>query len=218
MLECWELLFTPLLHYSITPLLRFFLRVFVPSWRYSNMKPFQKIAFIVVVSCQFLVLGGMIAKQVHLLRTGDVVLLKCQPIDPRSLFSGDYVILSYTISRFTKEQFQQLNHDGEDFKQKNSIYVALQAGEESKFWNAAAVSHDRKKLKAEYPVVIKGSVRARWQQYQIRYGVESYFVPQFEGRRIEREISNASVEVAISNSGESGIKRLFIGAQEVKFY
>jgi uncharacterized membrane-anchored protein len=182
------------------------------------MKPFPKIVFIVVVSCQFLVLGGMIAKQVHLLKTGDVVLLKCQPIDPRSLFSGDYVILSYTISRFSEEEFQQLNRYNEDFEPKDSIYVALQQGKESKFWNAAAISHDRKKFKAEYPVVIKGSIRARWQQYQIRYGVESYFVPQFEGRRIEREISNASVEVAVSNSGESGIKRLFIGEEEVKFY
>ncbi len=182
------------------------------------MRSFQKIAFIVVVICQFLVLGGMIAKRVLLLNTGETVLLKCQPIDPRSLFSGDYVILNYTISRFTEEQFRQINRDQEDFTKDDTVYVALQQEEGGKFWQAAAVSHHRKKLKAEYPVVIRGVVTSEWRNYQIRYGVENYFVPQFEGHRIEREFSNASVEVAVADSGESGIKRLFIEEEEVKFY
>ena len=59
------------------------------------MKSFSKIAFILIVVLQLASLGAMIAKRVHLLNTGKKILLKCEPIDPRSLFSGDYVILNY---------------------------------------------------------------------------------------------------------------------------
>jgi uncharacterized membrane-anchored protein len=181
------------------------------------MRPLQKIAFVVVVLCQLLTLGAMIAKQEHLLQTGDVVLLKCEPIDPRSLFSGDYVILNYTISRFSEEEFQQLNRDDEEFQNRDTVYVALEKRPNSKFWNAAAISHDLKKLKAHYPVVIRGVMKSTW-NYRIRYGVEHYFVPQYEGLRLERELADASVEVAVSDSGDSGIKRLFIDDREVVFY
>ncbi|MCP4399661.1 MAG: GDYXXLXY domain-containing protein [bacterium] len=182
------------------------------------MKKFPTLAFVIVILCQVLVLGGMIARRVHLLETGDVVLLQCRPVDPRSLFSGDYVVLSYTISRFMEEQFRQLNQDSKEFKRHDTIYVALSKGLDGKHWDAVAVSQDRKKLRADYPVVIRGVIQSTWQPHQVRYGVESYFVPQFEGKRIEREISNVSVEVAVAKSGESGIKRLFIDEQEVAFY
>ncbi len=181
------------------------------------MRPLQKIAFVVVVVCQLLTLGGMIAKQERLLQTGAVVLLECQPVDPRSLFSGDYVILNYTISTFSEEEFQRLNRDDEYFQERETIYVALEKSQSSKFWDAVAVSHDLNKLKVQYPVVIRGVIKSTW-NHRIRYGVEHYFVPQSEGLRIENEISNVSVEVAVSDSGESGIKRLFIKDREVAFY
>lgn len=181
------------------------------------MTPFQKVAFIIVVLFQLLTLGGMIAKQENLLQTGDVVLLKCEPIDPRSLFSGDYVILNYTISTFSEEEFRRLNRYNEYFQKRETIYVALEKGQDSKYWNAVAVSHDLKKLKAQHPIVIRGVFLSSW-QYRIRYGVEHYFVPQDEGHWIEQELSNVSVEVAVSDSGDSGIKRLFIKDREVLFY
>ena len=181
------------------------------------MKPFPKIAFVLVVVFQLLALGGMLANREYLLRTGQVVLLKCQPIDPRSLLSGDYVRLNYTISTFREDQFRLFNRDNETFQQQDTIYVALEKTANSPFWNAAAVSHDLKKLKATYPVVMRGVFLFTW-SYQVRYGVEQYFVPQFEGLQIEREIRNTSVEVAVSGSGESAIKRLFVNDQEVKFY
>ena len=62
------------------------------------MKSFQKAAFITIVIMQIAVLGVMIGNRVCLLDTGVKVLLKCEPVDPRSLISGDYVILNYEIS------------------------------------------------------------------------------------------------------------------------
>lgn len=179
--------------------------------------PFSKKAFGVVVFLQVMVLVVMIAQRVYLLETGDVVLLKCEPIDPRSLFSGDYVRLNYTISNFDPTRFDNLNQDKEIFKNGETLFVALEKTKESPFWEAVAVSHDFQKLKTKYPIVIRGTLQSLY-PYRIRYGVEQYFVPQYEGRHIEQALDKVSVEVAISSSGESAIKRLFLDDQEVVFY
>ena len=179
------------------------------------MKSFSRKAFVIVVGLQLLLLGGMIAKRVYLLRTGKVVLLRCEPVDPRSLFSGDYVILDYQISRLDPDR-PDLNPNKEEFRRNSTIYVALRQESTGKFWQAAEVSHDLASLQARYPVVLRGVLR---HYNRVRYGVEQYFVPQFEGLAIEKEInsSQVSVELAVAASGESALKRMFIAGQEVKF-
>jgi uncharacterized membrane-anchored protein len=76
------------------------------------------------------------------------------------------------------------------------------------------------RLRQRWPVVLRGTVREAhaWVGIDVRYGVEEYFVPQHQGRRIEQQISRTSVELAVAPSGASGIKRLFIDDQEVVFH
>jgi uncharacterized membrane-anchored protein len=185
------------------------------------MKPFPKLAFALVVMLQLLAFGGMIARQEYLLRTGTIVRLKCEPVDPRSFLSGDYVRLNYTISNFSEEEFQRLNPNQETFRKHDTIYVALTAPSTQPYWGAAEVSHDRNRLRARYSVVIRGEIQENWQT-RIRYGVEQYFVPQFAGKPIENSIRDDTVEVtvdlAVSASGDSALKRLLIANAEVKFY
>jgi len=178
-----------------------------------------RIGFVVVVVAQLLVLGAMVAKRVYLLRTGTPVLLECVPVDPRSLFSGDYVRLNYRISRFTAEELQRLNPTGESFKPHETVYLALERPRGAKFHEAREISHDGDRLRQRFAVVIRGTARegSAWTGLGVRYGVEEYFVPQHQGRRIEREMARTSVEVAVSAAGESGIRRLFIDDQEVQF-
>ena len=59
------------------------------------------IAVAVVALGQAAVLGWMIWERTSLLSNGREVVLEVIPVDPRSLFRGDYVILGYDISRFT---------------------------------------------------------------------------------------------------------------------
>ncbi len=181
------------------------------------MTSFQKKGFILVVALQIGALSFMIHKRTELLETGKSVMLRCVPVDPRSLFSGDYVVLNYAISSFSSERFESLNRGGERFKKNDTIYVGLVNDEGSGFWDAAEVSHEREKLKERYKVVIRGEMTSLY-RYRIKYGVEEYFVPQYEGKKIEKRIRDVSVEVAVSGSGESGIKKLFISGKEVKFY
>ncbi|PKL19036.1 MAG: hypothetical protein CVV49_02830 [Spirochaetae bacterium HGW-Spirochaetae-5] len=182
------------------------------------MKPYQKILFPVIVALQIAVLGFMITKQEMLLARGTKVLLKCQPIDPRSLFSGDYVILNYEISIISEEIISKSGIDDTYKLEKKDIYVALKPKPDGKYYTAAAISQRPDELKKLYPIIIKGRVEYASNTLQIRYGVESYFVPQREGKIIEESLKNVSVEVSVSESGESAISKLFIDGKEVKFY
>ena len=186
------------------------------------MKRYQKILFPVIVALQLCVLFFMITKQELLLANGTKVLLKCEPIDPRSLFSGDYVILNYEISRIGYDII--LKSDLKDIEKINylerkDIYVALILQTNDMHHKIAAISDSIDKLKQNYSTIIKGRVYyAGYDELRVRYGVESYFVPQREGKKIEENMRNASVEVSVSDNGDSVISKLFIDGEEVKFY
>ena len=178
-----------------------------------------RLGFVVVVAAQLLVLGGMVARRLILLRTGTTVVLECVPVDPRSILSGDYVRLNYRISRFVGDEWKRVNPGGAQFKPHETVYVGLERPGDARFHEARAVSHDPGRLRQRWPVVLRGTVRElRWGDgIEVRYGVEEYFVPQNQGRRIEQNIARTSVELAVAKSGESGIRRLFIDDQEVVF-
>jgi len=57
------------------------------------------IGFFAAISLQVLLLTSVIAFKQYTVWTGDTVILRVQPRDPRDLFRGDYVRLSFTISQ-----------------------------------------------------------------------------------------------------------------------
>jgi len=182
------------------------------------MKRYQKILFPVIIAAQIAVPGFMIAKQELLLAKGTKVLLQCLPIDPRSLFSGDYVILNYEISQIDKDIISKSGITETDKLNNKAIYVALTPKSGGKYYTVSEVALDIEILKKHYPVIIQGRVEYASDTLQVKYGVESYFVPQREGRIIEESLRDVSVEVSISENGESAISKLFIADKEVKFY
>jgi uncharacterized membrane-anchored protein len=62
-----------------------------------------------------------------------------------------------------------------------------------------------------------GTSRVFCPQLNIKYGIESYFVPQGEGREIEqaRNQGKVSVVAAVTPSGRAAIKRLLIDGKPV---
>jgi uncharacterized membrane-anchored protein len=180
------------------------------------MKKYQKIMLPILVAAQIMVLVFMIAKQENIISSGEKVILKCEPVDPRSLFSGDYVILNYTISSIDTKSLKVYGES--DYKKHDYIYVALQKNSKTGVHDAAAVSRNISELRKDYPAVIKGRVKNSWDLINIKYGVESYFVPQGEGLVIEKDLENVTVEVSVTEKGESAITRLFISGKEVEFY
>ncbi|RUY82729.1 GDYXXLXY domain-containing protein, partial [Mesorhizobium sp. M7A.F.Ca.CA.001.10.2.1] len=57
------------------------------------------ISALVLALVQIGFLSWIIAGRAAILRNGKEVLLKIEPVDPRDLLRGDYIILGYDISR-----------------------------------------------------------------------------------------------------------------------
>ncbi len=177
----------------------------------------------VVVVLQTLALFTMIAMKQWTLNTGTLVVLETQPIDPRSLFRGDYVRLNYRISELKP---QELAGDNE-FRRHDPLYLVLEP--DDPYWRPVSV-HRRKPTLAGDQVAIRGEVqyvnhRGRFdgatneiepiQVMQVRYGIESYFVPEGEGRVLERPQPGevVSLRIAVDKAGNAGIKAVLVNGE-----
>jgi uncharacterized membrane-anchored protein len=172
----------------------------------------KKLIYCAIVAAQILLLAFMVVRQENLLASGTKVLLKCKPVDPRSLFSGDYVVLNYDISDIT-------GLNAENVSNGETIYVALKKDFTGKYHVFADCSADLNALKKTYSVVIRGTKENLWMGGNaIRYGIEQYFVPQNQGRNIESDLRDVSVLVSIDDKGNSAVSKLYINDREVTFY
>ncbi len=156
------------------------------------------------------ILGGFIGFKEFTVRSGEEVLLKTVPVDPRDLFRGDYVVLRYKISSIDLALFP----DSPVFVANNTIYVEIEKGADG----YGAVSNlSKEPLKGK--LFIKGVVQSVYNQtIQAEYGIESYFVPAGKGLVIERWRSGGvDAKVAIDRFGNAIIKTILLDGEEVDF-
>lgn len=144
------------------------------------------------------------------LKTGEEVMLKTRLVDPRDLFRGDYVILNYEISRLNIDSLQS---DSKRFNESDKVYVKL--AKQDSYGVAAGIYKNQPKE----GLFIKGTVKsAQESQVTIKYGIESYFVPEGEGWRIQNRAGRSlEAKVAIDKFGNAVIKSIFLDGEEVKF-
>ena len=182
-----------------------------------------KLRIAIIIVLQSLALLSMIAMRQWTLNTGTSVILETAPIDPRSLFSGDYVRLNYKISNI---RLGEMAGD-KDFKRHDCVYVLLKEGDP--YWQPVSIHHDKPAAPPGH-VAIKGEVNYMsdnvWNQetqkseqvknVNIKYGIESYFVPEGEGRELERpkEGEKVTIRVAVDRYGNAGIKFLLVNGKE----
>lgn len=170
-----------------------------------------------VAVVQTLALCWMIWDRAQLLASGREIVLEVVPVDPRSLFRGDYVILSYEISNIALPDGLERVHRGE------IVYVTLQKTDAG-VWQVVKSSTARPSPTGPDQVVLKGRVRyasspARGTtgQARVRYGIESYFVPEGKGRELETLVreKKLSALVAVDEEGNAGIKGLIVDGERV---
>jgi uncharacterized membrane-anchored protein len=170
-----------------------------------------------VAAAQALVLGWMIWDRAHLLASGREVVLEVVPVDPRSLFRGDYVILGYDMSRIERPIGAPRPQRGDD------IYVTLQKAEGGK-WKVVGTSAQPPTATTADRVVIKGQVTYATDGSaqspaltMARYGIESFFVPEGTGRELEALVreQKLSALIAVDGAGNAGIKGLMVDGERV---
>jgi uncharacterized membrane-anchored protein len=171
---------------------------------------------LIAVALQTLALAYMIVERQAMLSSSRVVTLKVVPVDPRDIFRGDYVILSYEISRLDPTKIE-----GDDkFGYGEKVLVTLiQSGDT---WTATAIAHG-KPVMVQGGVIIQGTVQAfdandtgQTTSVSVNYGIESYFVPEGTGHAIEAEArqGNISADIAVDNQGRAAIKALRRNGQQ----
>ena len=167
---------------------------------------------------------AMAMQRAAILRDGKEVRLEVVPVDPRDLFRGDYVVLGYGIS--TVELPKGVT---DAFTRGQKVFVTLRPDENGRA-EAVAVSAERPAISSA-DIAISGAVvnslcpanqsgirdcKSENRVVRLQYGLESYFVPQGEGKKIETtEKSRLEIVAAVTASGQSAIKRLRIDGKPV---
>lgn len=176
----------------------------------GNSRRFALCAILVAL-IQSAALIWMIYDRVSLIESGREIVLDTVPVDPRSLFRGDYVILNYAISGLDAST---PGGNGK-FRRGEPVYVTLEKPEEGG-WRAAAVSGSFPEKTGTDEIVIRGRVTyGGGSNIRIKYGIESYFVPEGEGRELEQLVRDSKLQVlvAVANDGEAAIKGLLIDGE-----
>jgi uncharacterized membrane-anchored protein len=179
------------------------------------------VLFGVAALVQVALLTLMIMDRVQILREGTEVTLQTRPVDPRDLLRGDYVVLSYDISQLPAGSL--LN---QPTGTRNPMVFVKLAPNRDGLYEAVSVHADAVAV-ASPEVLIRGRVaygatcgsggRAFCDKLQVRYNLESYFVPEGEGRKLEqsRNQRKLTVVAAVLPSGRAAIKRLLVDGQPI---
>ncbi len=189
----------------------------------ARVPPLPRYLLAALVLCGLIV--ATVVQRAAILRTGQEVRLELTPVDPRDLFRGDYVVLGYRIGTVN------VPLDGATaFTPGQQVFVTLRP-DANNMSRAVAISAERPAVTGG-DIVISGVVtspstcmlsdtgardcKLGTRAVGVRYGLESYFVPQGEGKKIEQTASGRlEVVAAIAPSGQAAIKRLLIDGKPV---
>ncbi|MDK1376602.1 MULTISPECIES: GDYXXLXY domain-containing protein [unclassified Sinorhizobium] len=182
----------------------------LPVARWRN--PF--VAALVVAVLQTAVIGYMIESRASILRNGKDVLLRSAPIDPRDLLRGDYVTLSYDISRISPDVISGALPEGAT---KAELFVRLKQQPDG-FWGPVEASFSPLAQTTD-SIVIRSlpfsyypSSGAPPSTFYPNYGIERYYVPEGEGRVLEnaRSAHALSVNVRVDPDGRAQIRQVSV--------
>lgn len=176
---------------------------------------FLLLAAVAVSAIQSGILVSMIAGRAAILRDGTEIVLKVEPVDPRDLLRGDYVILSYNISLLQPDLFEDLGADDSEGGPRD-VFVRL-ALDADGFHQAVSARLDAPPLAEirEGEVDIRGRIHywTRFGPSFVEYGIERYYVPEGEGLEIEQGILDRDfvIKAAVAPSGAAQIRSLHDG-------
>lgn len=152
-----------------------------------------RLAFLAIALGQVFLLLGLIGDREYTLRKGTEVVLETLPVDPRSLFQGDFAILRYEISR---------PPEGLHITPGVSVFVYLEEGPES--WRA--VRYETGRSDFDDRLFIKGRMG---NDGEIDFGIGTFFVPEGTGLIIE-QANDIKVVVSVDGRGKAVVKDVLV--------
>jgi len=176
------------------------------------------VAALVVALAQIGFLGWMIAGRAAVLRSGRDIVLKVEPVDPNDLLRGDYVSLTYEISRIPVAQITNIPA-GQSASKDGWMYVRVKKGGDG-YWHLLSATLDAPLAAAPGPeeVDVKGHVAEGWtlsgdNSIGVDYGIDRFYLPEGEGLALQQDmrVRPFGVRVALAADGSPQIKTLLDG-------
>jgi uncharacterized membrane-anchored protein len=151
----------------------------------------------VVAVSQLVLVGLGVAPQLSARLAGDSYLVRVAPVDPIDPFRGAYVALDYPDLRHDDSQsFVEPGLGALDDGEAGDLYVTLV--EEDGVWTASEWSRERP---GDGPYLACDD-----RSWQIRCGIESWFLPQDEAREAETLLRDGAVaELRIDGRGNAAV-------------
>ena len=160
----------------------------------------RKIALILgaAIVLQVVVLAGMVVSAAMPLWTGAEVRVATLPVDPRSLFRGNYARLDYAFSTLPEDALGGVR----ELRAGEVVYVSLESGDDG-LHRYAGASLERP---AE-GLYLRGRVQRGRPPYRVRFGIEAFFAPKEKALRLEEELRDGGVAVLkVSARGRAAIE------------
>lgn len=161
-------------------------------------------ALALVIFFQIIVMGGVYLNARLPLWTGKEILLNTRPVDPRSLFRGNYARLSYDISSLPAEDIRGKVRTNE------VVYVLLATDKKGVFqYKSASLT------RPDSGIFIRGRIKNRShgtepkKTYRINYGIEAFFAPKEKALALEKQLrQSALARIFVLPSGRAALKEI----------
>jgi len=150
---------------------------------------------------QLLIFFGMYVNAAMPMWTGVEVKLKTVPVDPRSMFRGNYARLRYDISRIDQDHLTAIEQD--NMRNGEVVYISLEPGVNDLYeFSSASLQQP------DSGVFIRGRIESEYGEvYRVNYGIEAFFAPKQEALDLEKRLrKGATAVLMVSADGKAGIK------------
>lgn len=162
------------------------------------------IGIVATIALQFAVLSGMVVRAALPLWTGTEVRVETIPVDPRSMFRGNYARLNYAFSTLPGDAL-----DFESVRMGEALYVRLEPLDSGIYAYAGAALE-----KPADGIFLRGRVKAfEGRQhsadlsYRVEFGIEAFFAPKQEALELEERLRDGGVAVLmVAASGRAALK------------
>jgi len=166
---------------------------------------FKVYVLVGLVLLQVVILAAEVLNTVYPRWVGQSVRLKTVPVDPRSLFRGNYADLRYDVSRVRVSR--EVVFDG--LHKGSAVFVKLRVGDDG-----VSVFDGFSVVRPESGVFLRGLLRqdpyfvdSSQVEFNISFGIESFFVPKDKALALESELrqGNGVADIMVAFNGKASL-------------
>jgi len=182
---------------------------FHPAWVENladKVRPLSRRLLIAACVAQVAVIGYMVWNHLQPLLHGERIVVRAEPVDPRDMLKGEYVILGYDFARITSNKEAKLFADTTEAKRFADTTVFLPLVKKT---NGEWTGAEPTLVRPNSGLYLQGLTSHMWDNEgnQLRFGIEAYYVEEGKGAAWEklRNTGLLKVTIAVLPNGKAGL-------------